>query len=803
MWHEETVSPTKVISGSFTGPRSLFVTSNGDIYIDDGLKNGQVQKWMAETGTFVTVMNVNSSCWGLFVDINDTLYCSMIDRDQVVKRSLNDSVMASSRVAAGTGIRGSALNQLESPRGIFVDVNLDLYVADSSNNRVQLFQPGESNGITIAGTTSLNPTITLRYPTGVILDAEKYLFIVELLNHRIVGSSLNGFRCLVGCYGRGSQSNQLFSPFIFSFDHSGNIFVTDQSNHRIQKFLLMKDSFALSFNQPKFCQTATWDFNGITFANRSIVGLNPLAIFVNTNITIYVANKENNTILMWHEESVNPTKIITGNFKGPSSLFVTSNGDIYIDDGLKNGQVQKWMAETGTFVTVMNVNSSCDSLFVDINDTLYCSMQGRHQVVKRSLNDAVITSNRVAAGNGTEGSASNQLSSPRGIFVDVNLDLYVADCYNHRIQLFQSGESKGIIVAGNKSLDPTITLDCPSGIILDAEKYLFIVDNNNHRIVGSSLNGFRCLVGCYGVGSQSNQLDSPFSFTFDRSGNMFVIDQHNDRIQKFQYIEDSCMNTSSAVQTVYASKLTTNSSTYLRSCARSSSYYQAIQVNVHRSGLYTFFSKSKMDTYGYIYKDYFNPSNPDENRLTDGYQGCESFGFRFTVALKNSITYILIVTTYHSNETGTFSVFVSGPNNVDLKNISSPSVIEIKYSDAVQSGYSSELTTSSQTYSRDCRKSNYYYETIRVNVMETGYYALSSVSSMDTFGNIYKDDFNPMNPSENLQDYRSCSFQDFKFIAYLYTGITYILVMTTYSPNVTGNFSILTSGPNNITLDPY
>ncbi|CAF4225045.1 unnamed protein product, partial [Adineta steineri] len=70
---------------------------------------------------------------------------------------------------------------------------------------------------------------------------------------------------------------------------------------------------------------------------------------------------------------------------------------------------------------------------------------------------------------------------------------------------------------------------------------LFIVDRRNHRIVGSGLNGFRCLVGCYGIGSQSNQLDNPFSFSFDHSGNMIVTDQENDRIQKFQYFEESCV----------------------------------------------------------------------------------------------------------------------------------------------------------------------------------------------------------------------------------------------------------------------
>ncbi|CAF4074923.1 unnamed protein product, partial [Adineta steineri] len=296
---------------------------------------------------------------------------------------------------------------------------------------------------------------------------------------------------------------------------------------------------SLSFNLPKFSPTATWNSNGITIANEWTAGLYPSAVFVNTNNTIHVANQENSTIVIWHEDSVNPTKIISGNFKEPSSIFVTSNGDIYIDDGFENGRVQKWMAETNIFVTVMNVSSGCYGLFIDINDTLYCSIHHRHQVVKRSLSDSGMNSNRVAAGKGSSGPDSNELAGPYGIFVDVNLDLYVADCYNDRVQLFYSGESNGITVAGDTSLNLTITLFSPTGIVLDAEKYLFIVDTSNDRIVGSGLNGFRCLVGCYGEGSQSNQLNFPFSFSFDHSGNIFVTDQLNHRIQKFLLMKDS------------------------------------------------------------------------------------------------------------------------------------------------------------------------------------------------------------------------------------------------------------------------
>ncbi len=298
-------------------------------------------------------------------------------------------------------------------------------------------------------------------------------------------------------------------------------------------------ALALSFNQPQFSPTAIWHPNGITLANQSIVGLSPSSIFVNTNNTIYVLNQQNNQILLWHGRSESPTKIVSGNFKEPAALFVKLNGDIYIDDGEENGRVQKWISTTETFDTVMNVNSSCKGLFIDIDDSLYCSMFEHNRVVKRSLNDPVMTT-VIVAGTGIKGSASNELSGPRGIFVDVNLDLYVADCNNHRIQLFQSEQLNGITVAGSKSRYPTIKLNCPSGISLDASKYLFIVDVGNHRIVGSGPNGFRCLVGCFGWGSQSNQLYDPFSFSFDRSGNMFVADQANNRIQKFLYSEGSC-----------------------------------------------------------------------------------------------------------------------------------------------------------------------------------------------------------------------------------------------------------------------
>jgi hypothetical protein len=295
----------------------------------------------------------------------------------------------------------------------------------------------------------------------------------------------------------------------------------------------------VSYNQPKFCPFTSWNPNAITFANNNIIGLNPTGIFVNTNNTVYAADRENGRIQIWLNDDFNPTRTILVGSSDPRSIFVAITGDIYVDNGGSNGRVDKWTFNTNTSVPVMYVNSSCFGLFLDINDTLYCSMYNRDQVVKRWLNDETNTSTP-AAGTGIAGSDSNMLSSPYGIFVDINFDLYVAHCQNHRIQHFRSGQLNATTIAGDRSSDPTIRLTCPTGIVLDADRYLFIVDYGNHRIVGSGPNGFRCLVGCFGRGSASNQLDYPATLSFDSYGNMFVTDWDNHRVQKFLLSTNSC-----------------------------------------------------------------------------------------------------------------------------------------------------------------------------------------------------------------------------------------------------------------------
>ena len=296
---------------------------------------------------------------------------------------------------------------------------------------------------------------------------------------------------------------------------------------------------AVSFNLPKFCSNASWNPNATTFVDHNTIDSDVYGIFVNTNNTLYVADYSHNRILIWLEGSANFTRSISGGLSNPFSVFVTTTDDVYVDNGGSNGRVDKWASNASSSTPVMSVSQACFGLFIDISDNLYCSMRDLHQVVMKSLNSSV-TNSTIVAGTGSSGSTADGLYYPVGIFVDTDLNLYVADGFNNRIQLFPNGQRNGSTKEGNAP-PGTSTLNIPTGIVLDADGNLFIVDRGNHRIVRSGPNGIQCLVGCSGSsGSSPYQLNNPRTFRFDSHGNMFVADTDNKRIQKFLLATNSC-----------------------------------------------------------------------------------------------------------------------------------------------------------------------------------------------------------------------------------------------------------------------
>ncbi len=73
----------------------------------------------------ISRMNKCKQCWDFFFNINNTLYCSLSERHQIIGKSLNNEINPLT-IVAGTGTADSTSNMLHNPRGIFVNINLDV-----------------------------------------------------------------------------------------------------------------------------------------------------------------------------------------------------------------------------------------------------------------------------------------------------------------------------------------------------------------------------------------------------------------------------------------------------------------------------------------------------------------------------------------------------------------------------------------------------------------------------------------------------------------------------------------------------
>jgi hypothetical protein len=298
---------------------------------------------------------------------------------------------------------------------------------------------------------------------------------------------------------------------------------------------------AITFNQPKLSSCSMWNSSAKTIQYSRAVDAEPSALFVDTNDTIYASLPNLDQIRIWsNEDSSSGISLSSGLIK-PSSIFVTNYGEIYIDNSVTNRRIDKYTSHRTSINAWMYLNSTCHTIFIDLNFDFYCSMTEEHQVIKKSLylNADVIG---IAAGSGTSGSDAFMLNTPRGIFVNSNFDLYVADCNNHRVQLFRSGQRIGITIVGNVTIEGK-SLNCPSSVIVDGDGNVFISDSNNDRIIRLTKYGSECLFGCTNTntdGLASEQLTNPQGISFDSKGNILVADYGNRRIQKFILLNNSC-----------------------------------------------------------------------------------------------------------------------------------------------------------------------------------------------------------------------------------------------------------------------
>ena len=124
-------------------------------------------------------------------------------------------------------------------------------------------------------------------------------------------------------------------------------------------------------------------------------------------------------------------------------------------------------------------------------------------------------------------------------------------------------------------------------------------------------------------------------------------------------------------------------------------------------------------------------------------------------------------------------------------------------SPTIQSTYSSELSTTSASFSRTaCATQRFYYEALQFIITVNGSFDVFSKSEMDTFGVIHKESFDPLSPSVNhvADDDNSCESGQFGVRISLEVDTIYVLVATTNEPDVLGQFTVVVLGPAHVAL---
>ncbi|MFC1678070.1 6-bladed beta-propeller, partial [Planctomycetota bacterium] len=232
----------------------------------------------------------------------------------------------------------------------------------------------------------------------------------------------------------GTGDGQFNNPTGLAFDQSGNVYVSDQDNHRIQKF---------TGNGEYITQ---WGDFGTGEGQFNM----PVGITTDSSGNVYVADVFNDRIQKFSSngEYISQWGSLgsgSGEFNKPFDVEIDSLNNIYVAD-LYNHLIQKFTSD-GSFITMWGEGGKETSQFlhtvgiaIDSSDYIYVSDHDNNRIQKFSSDGSFVDIwggiDPYNGGGANIGSGDGQFDHQVGIAADENDNILVADTDNSRIQVF-------------------------------------------------------------------------------------------------------------------------------------------------------------------------------------------------------------------------------------------------------------------------------------------------------------------------------------------------------------------------------
>jgi len=475
-----------------------------------------------------------------FAQLSALLFCLLLP---------TSSAWAQNNYAFRLAIGGA----VKAPLGIATDASDNIYVADTGNNRIVKFDSSLDFLGKIGSTGSGNSQFS--NPSGVAVDGSGNIYVADSSNNRIQKFDSDGnFLWTVGAFGSGNE--QFNHPIGVVVDSSGYVYVADSGNNRIQKIdpsgnyvgqFGSKGSANNQFSYPtgvavdgsgniyvsdsgnnavkKFNSAGTW-----IWTNTYGLG-NPQGVAVDSGGNVDVSSIAYDQILQY-DSNGNYLRVMTGaGFSDPHGLAVDSAGDIFVTDSYNHNNRIQILDSQGDYLGQFGSGGSGNGQF---NDPTGVGVDSLGNIFVTDANNFRFQKFD-STGTFLLSTGPGRFDDPTGIAVDGAGYVYVSDYalgiyYNNCIWKYDNqGNYVGTIGSGGSGNGQ---LNNPTGVAVDGSGNIYVADNNNYRIQKFNASGaFVWANGSQGTGN--GQFEHPSGVAVDSSGNIYVADSSNSRIQKF------------------------------------------------------------------------------------------------------------------------------------------------------------------------------------------------------------------------------------------------------------------------------